>query len=112
MVVAAYEQTGMKPIRGHFFLSGDVECACGLGVMYRNTATAELIGESPFAVRSYSRDLYGIEYTRGFIHGFDGEKDLSDVYRGSECGYRYSEGYIDGQAAWEAVKGKADSEEE
>jgi hypothetical protein len=87
-VQAAYQQTGVRPIRGLYqWRNADLEidAACGLG------ACALARGQCVFALsRSLDR-----EYVCGFLRGFDGkDSDFTD-----QSTPEYHAGYEDGSGA-------------
>ncbi|ALS22125.1 hypothetical protein [Paenibacillus naphthalenovorans] len=95
MVLKAYQKTGLKPIRGEYFSDG---CACGMGAIYKLHGGNIISG---IEVDKYTMNLTSINYMEGFYTGFDGKEDLTE-----ETAFNKEEwmGYVDGKAAWEAVK--------
>lgn len=107
-VVAAYDKTGLSVARQEYF-SDKGRCACGLGAY-----AAAFLGSNPMADEGFdvSRVLsdsgFGWLYRHGFGNGFDGDNRESSLTGHSE----YQAGVKDGVAAWEAVKDRADGDDE
>lgn len=98
-VIAAYNQTGLKPKQRNYFWNDG--CACAFGVLYiANRGSIEDERKGYFADK-YADDLTGsTDYTNGFIAGFDG-----DELENEEYDKEFLAGFEDGTATWNAVKG-------
>lgn len=94
-VVEAYRVTGLKPIRGDFYLAS-LSCADGIGVLWHKIL---MTGHRPIGVDIYdwACGQYYSYYTNYFIEGFNGYKCSNLPNK------RAKQGYEDGRAAWDAV---------
>ena len=97
-VLAAYEATGLKPVRGEWFSDG---CSCPLGALYlqaRNlTAPCGEVAcdDALKQADDWSCEVFGIVYTEGFFKGFD------TIDKSPETHFCHEErlGFDDGRAA-------------
>jgi hypothetical protein len=94
-VVAAYKETGLKPVTDDF---GDErsKCGCALTALaYKNNPTVELhtILYDFADGEDFSVLPYDVQYIKDFISGFDRSSSL----------HKNTQGYQDGSAARHAV---------
>ena len=90
-VKAAYEKTGLDPLR---FLTGPVSnCGCPIAALW------VAAGEPDHDPMSWAKEQYGFRYTNGFVAGVD------DVVYGR---WLDKTGYTDGQAVAAAVFGEGE----
>lgn len=105
-LVNAYKGKGIVPVAGSILCTrgGQVYGACGLGAIAYKPGDYEIgaaLLDMPAGWKNlYERmdERYGLDYTNGFITGFDGHHKREDE---SE---RYYEGYEDGQRGYQAAK--------
>lgn len=94
MVEAAYESSGLRPVRGAHFVAGSPCLVDALAVLWitRQGADDTLRG-SDYEVRRWSEQWWGRSYVAGFLAGWDGP-----AYREEPgvCDSEWWRGRIDG----------------